>query len=102
MFRLFFTLTTVVAVIFAAGWYMSPLGLGFVAVWPADPSTRKIAATTYELSYFVGIPMLLIGQVISAILAAFGRRRAAFILPLASIASFTVCAVVVLHLLRQI
>ena len=101
MFRLFFTLTTVIAIIFAAAWYMSPLGLGF-AFRPPDPSIQKIALTTYELSYFVGIPMLLIGQICSAILAASGERRAAFILPLASIALFTVYAVIVLHLFKQI
>jgi hypothetical protein len=74
---------------------MSPLGAGF-ASGPTNPSIRKFAVTIYGISYFAGIPLLLIGQVLSAILAMLGRKRYAFIVPLASIGAFLVSVIVVL------
>jgi hypothetical protein len=76
-FTWFFIATTFVAIICSFVWCMSPLGIGF-APQPANPSTRQVAVTIYAVSYFVGIPMLLFGQVLSAILAVSGRRRGAF------------------------
>jgi len=96
-FRDFFILTTLVAVVCAAIWHVSPLGIGF-ANGPTNPLIRKFAVAVYGLSYFVGIPVLVIGQVLSAILAVLGRRRYAFIVPLASIGAFLLSVVIVLLL----
>ena len=77
-------------------WYFAPLGLGF-AEGPANPLTRRFAAIIFAVSWLGGIPALLIGQVLSAILMALGRTRYAYIVPLLSIGSFLLCAAIVLH-----
>ena len=91
-FLSFLTLTTLVAVVCAFVWYFVPLGLGFQE-GPANPVTRRVALTIFGVSYFVGIPALLIGQILSAILWFYRRPRDAYIVPLLSIGSFMLCAV---------
>jgi hypothetical protein len=81
LFTLFFIVTTLIAIVFGIGWYMSPLALGF-ADWPADPVTREWAERAYHFSYFAGIPMLIAGQVASVVLNARGMYRAAYLVPL--------------------
>ncbi|MBB4395942.1 hypothetical protein [Bradyrhizobium sp. ERR14] len=98
-FPFFFVLTTVLAVLCAFVWFLSPLGFGF-AERPTNPLTWKVASTIYSVSYFGGIPALLIGQAVSAILAVFGRTRAAYLVPLLSIASFLLGAGIVSYLLK--
>lgn len=79
-------------------WYMSPLGMGF-AEWPTDPNERQFALMTYQISYWVGIPLLLIGQVASGILALLRRRRAAYYVPAFSFAFFIASVVLVVILI---
>ena len=98
-FSSFFMLTTLIALVCAFLWYFAPLGLGF-AEGPADPLTQRFAAIIFAVSWFGGIPALLIGQVLSAILMALGRTRHAYIIPLLSIGSFLLCATIVLHLYK--
>ena len=98
-FGWFFFATTLVAIICGAFWFMSPLGIGF-APQPANPLVPQVANTIYVVSYFGGIPMLLLGQVLSAILAALGWRRGAFIVPLVSLGAFALCVTIVLALFR--
>src|SRR5215469_11919050 len=62
----FLIFTTLLAGVCAFVWFFSPLGLGFQE-GPTDPTTRKIALKIFWVSYFVGIPALLLGQVLSAI-----------------------------------
>ncbi|MEO3999555.1 hypothetical protein [Mesorhizobium sp. CAU 1732] len=99
LFTLFFIVTTLIAIVFGIGWYMSPLALGF-ADGPADPVTRDWAERAYHLSYFVGIPMLIAGQIASAVLNAKGMYRLAYLVPSASILLFAGSVAAVL-LLRQ-
>src|SRR5215468_7026906 len=98
-FSSFFILTTLIALVCAFVWYFAPLGLGF-AEGPANPLTRRFAFIVFAVSWFGGIPALLIGQVLSAILMALGRPRYAYIIPLLSIGSFLLCAAIVLHFYR--
>jgi hypothetical protein len=100
LFVWFHLITTLVALVIGFVWYMSPLGLGF-AVWPSDPATREIAYAAYWLSYFIGLPLLLVGQVGSVILAMTGRRRAAFSFPMATIGVFVLSAVIVIILIES-
>ena len=98
-FSSFFMLTTLIAVVCAFVWYFAPLGLGF-REGPATLLTRRVAAIVFAVSWFGGIPALLIGQVLSAILMALGRTRYAYIIPLLSIGLFLLCAAIVLHLYK--
>ncbi|RJL10868.1 hypothetical protein [Paracoccus siganidrum] len=79
--------TTLVAVLICLAWFMSPLGLGF-AEWPEDPGQRRLALRLFEISYHLGLPVLIVTQLASAWLAARGRRKLAFLLPAMSIGSF--------------
>jgi hypothetical protein len=92
--------TTLVALVIGFIWLMSPLGLGFQE-WPSDPVTRRIANAAYWLSFFIGLPLLLIGQVGSVILAMTGRMRAAFRLPMVSIGIFILSAAIALMLIES-
>lgn len=87
----FLMLTTLVALVCAISWYVMPIGLGFQD-GPTNPATRRIAATIFAVSYFVGLPALLLGQIISAILWFCCLARAAYIVPVLSIGSFLLCA----------
>ena len=95
----FFALTTVFVLFVGAFWYMSPLGFGF-AEWPADPSINKFAQSIYVISYYGGLPLLLFGQVASAIAAISGRYKLAFAIPVFSIGTFTLLAVTVLLMIE--
>jgi hypothetical protein len=87
----FLMLTTLVALVCAIFWYVLPIGLGFQE-GPANPATRRIAATIFAVLYFVGLPALLLGQIISAILWFCRLGRGAYIVPVLSIGSFLLCA----------
>lgn len=87
----FLVVTTLLASVCAFVWFVSPLGLGFQA-GPTDPTTRKIAFTAFAVSYFGGIPALVIGQVASPIFWFYRRTRGAYLAPLISIGSFLLCA----------
>lgn len=93
----FLVLTTVVALLLGFLWFMSPLGLGF-AEQSADPVRRQWAETVYWLSYFLGIPMLLIGQVVAIICRKRGRKRWSLLIPVLTIGSFALCATLALGL----
>jgi len=88
----FLIFTTLFAVVFAFGWYLSPLGVGFQD-GPTNPGAKKIALAIYALSYFVGIPALLIGQVVSPVLWFYKHFKGAYIVPLVSISSFLLCVI---------
>jgi Na+-driven multidrug efflux pump len=90
-FLAFLILTTLVALVFAFVWLFTPLGLGFQD-GPANPAMRNFALAIFAVAYFVGIPALLAGQVLSAILWSYGRARAAYLVPLFTIGSFLLCA----------
>jgi hypothetical protein len=85
----FLLLTTVLAGTLAFFWGLSPLGFGFAA-GPSNPMIKKIAVVLIMATYFVGIPALLLGQVVSPILWFYGRKRSAYIVPLACMGSFLV------------
>jgi hypothetical protein len=85
-FAWYWAITTVVACCAAFVWYISPLGIGF-ADWPDEP-LRSVVQAVYLGSYFVGIPALLGGQLLSLGLAVFRKRRAAFIVPAISLGLF--------------
>jgi hypothetical protein len=87
----FWMLTTLVALVCALAWYFLPLGLGFQD-GPTNPTTKRVALTIFAVSYFVGIPALLLGQVLSAVLWFYRRTRDAYLIPLLSIGSFLLCA----------
>ncbi len=59
--------------VFGFFWLMSPLGVGF-ADWPADEGRRALATQVYRFSFFVGLPVLVLGQVAALILWWNGRR----------------------------
>jgi hypothetical protein len=100
LFVWFHLITTLVALVIGLVWYMSPLGLGF-AVWPSDPATREFAYVAYWLSYFIGLPLLLVGQAGSVILAMTGRRRAAYGFPMVTIGVFVLSAAIVIILIES-
>jgi hypothetical protein len=83
----FLLLSTVLAVVFAIAWGLSPLGFGF-APGPADPIIRKMAVGIIMATYLVGLPALLLGQIASPVLWLCGRTRGAYIVPLACMTSF--------------
>jgi len=93
-------ITTLVALIVVPLWYMSPLGLGF-ADWPRDPLTRNAAAAAYGFSFYIGIPLMLGGQVVAAILARKGKIGVAFRLLLGTFGLFFISAASVLLLISQ-
>jgi hypothetical protein len=89
----YFTATSIMVGCLAFGWFMSPLGLGF-ATWPEGH--RDLLEGVYALSYYAGIPAILIAQVISPILFAYRKRKAAYWVPAASIALFLACVALIL------
>ena len=91
----FITLTTLVAFVCAIVGVLLPLGLGFQD-GPTNPVTRKIALTLFAIAFYVGIPALLIGQPLSAMLWFYRRRRAAYAIPMMSIGLFLLCFVTAL------
>lgn len=82
------------ALFLAFGWWMSPFGIGFAVADPPDHAWR-----TYEVSYFGGIPMMLLGQLAAALLAITGRRRAALWVAAGTIVLFLCGALSALGLL---
>ena len=88
----FLLLTTLLAGIFAVFWGLSPLGFGFAA-GPTNPTTKIIAVAMISVSYFGGIPALLIGQIASPILWFYGRTRGAYLVPVLSMGSFLLCTI---------
>ena len=98
----FYIFATAVALVFAGVWFMSPLGFGF-APWPADAGLRAFAQGLYQVSYFGGIPALLLGQVVSLALAlALTRRsRLAYYVPLTTIGVFGVSVAIVMSLMMR-
>ena len=95
----FYIFATAVALVFAGAWFMSPLGFGF-APWPADAGLRAFAQGLYQVSYFAGIPALLLGQVVSLALALTRRSRLAYYVPLTTIGVFGVSVAIVMSLMR--
>ena len=89
----YFVITSIAVAFLAFFWLMSPLGLGF-ASWPAG--NRNLLQSIYGISYYAGIPAILIAQVISPILFAYRKRKAAYWVPAISIALFLTCAVLIL------
>lgn len=99
VFNVFFIVTTLFVIVFSVIWYMSPLALGF-SQWPIDPVKRRWAESAHHMSYFYGIPMLIIGQVASFVLDIKGFHRLAFLVPTATILFFATTAGTALFLLR--
>lgn len=95
----FLIVATVAALVLGFLWFMSPLGLGF-AEQPADPVRRQWAETLHRLSYYVGIPMLLIGQAVAVICHMGGHRRRGLIISALVIGAFVLCAALALGLRR--
>ena len=50
------------AVVLGFCWYMSLLALGF-AQWPTDSGTRYWTMSLYKLSFYVGIPFVVLGPI---------------------------------------
>ena len=96
----FIALTSALAIVLAGIWYVTPLGFGF-ARWPSDETIRRAIFAIYWATYFVGIPMLLISQVVSIILFALGLRKAAFFPPIISLGLFVSGAGVVLTFMNR-
>jgi len=67
----------VFSLLISAVWFMSPLGIGFNYDPDLSPIKKKIGETIYFASYFIGIPLLLIFQVISGIIGVKGNTRQA-------------------------
>ena len=99
LYTVFIVVTTLLVFVACLFWYMSPLGLGF-AQWPTNADQRLWADIAYRMSYFIGIPLLVLGQVVSAILEAKGRRRLAYIIPSTTILFFIANVSIVLLLLE--
>jgi hypothetical protein len=93
-FAWYWVITTVLAICAMLAWLMSPFGIGF-ADWPAEP-LFSIVQNVYLGSYYIGIPALIGGQVLSLALAIFGQRRAAFLTPAISLGLFTTSVIFVL------
>lgn len=91
--------TTIAALILSFLWFMSPLGLGF-AEQPVDPVRKQWADSAYRLSYYLGIPMLLIGQAFAIICHARGYRRRGLIISALVIGTFVLCAALAIGLRR--
>lgn len=89
VFSLFFAVTTLFVIVASIFWYVSPLGLGF-AQWPTDADQRYHASLAYGLSYFVGIPMMVFGQIASAVLESRNKRALAYLVPSVAIVFFVV------------
>lgn len=90
----FYVFTTAVALVFAWVWFLSPLGFGF-ADWTANAGLRAMGQGIYQVSYFVGIPALLLGQAVSLVLALTRRLRLAYYVPVATIGTFSVSVAIV-------
>lgn len=80
-------LRALLALMLAAAWWMSPFGFGFVDK-PADQTLRTVADLVYGASYFGGIPILLIGQVVGLGLAISGRGKPALRISAMALAMF--------------
>jgi hypothetical protein len=91
---IFLVVTTIVAVIF------SLVALGF-SEWPSEPGQRDLARTLFATSYRIGIPALLISQLVAVVMGARGHRRAALIIPILSLSAFCLCVAMVLALLNR-
>ncbi len=90
---LYIIATSIVAFCLAFVWYMSPLGLGF-ATWPERH--RDLLEYVYAGSYYMGIPEIVIAQIISPVLFKYGKRKAAYWLPAISISLFLTCVMLIL------
>ena len=97
-FALFYVPATGVALVFAAMWCMSPLGIGFADA-PTEPAMKALFDSVYQGSYWIGIPLLLAGQVISLAIALIWRSRAAYYVPLITIGLFSLSAAAVLAMI---
>ena len=70
--------------LFAAfAWWMSPLGFGFAGV-SQDPAAQGL----YRLSYFVGIPSLLLAQLTGLIVLLLRKPAMAFRISAIALAAF--------------
>jgi len=95
---LYFIATSIAAACLALGWYITPLGLGFAA-WPE--ANRNLLEHLYKASYFVGIPAILIAQVLSLVLFIYGKRKTAFGLPAGALGLFLICVGLILSNINQ-
>jgi vacuolar-type H+-ATPase subunit I/STV1 len=91
--------TTIAALVLSFFWFMSPLGLGF-AEQSVDPTRKQWADGIYRLSYYLGIPMLLIGQAFAVICHVRGHCRRGLIISALIIVAFVLCAALALGLRR--
>jgi len=98
IYIIYFIVTLVMTICLALAWYMSPLGLGFAA-WPE--ANRKLLEHIYTASYFIGIPTIVIVQVLSPILFINGKRKAAFWLPAGALGLFLMCIGLILSSVNQ-
>lgn len=81
--------TTLIAVLICFAWFMSPLGSGF-ATWTNDPGQRQAVLRRFQINYHLGLPMLIVAQLVSAYLATRDMRKLVFLLPAASIGAFCI------------
>lgn len=79
---------------------MSPFALGFQE-WPQEPLKRQFAFGVYRVSFFIGLPVLLIGQIASVVQAMRGKYKFAYAIPIFTISVFTACVAVVLTLIES-
>jgi len=93
---IFVGVTSIVSVFLAIIWFMSPLGLGFVT-WPE--AHRDLFEQIYRVSYFGGIPAILIAQIASPFLFAFRKRRMAYWVPAVAITLLVACMTAVISYL---
>ncbi|WP_147457586.1 hypothetical protein [Paracoccus alkanivorans] len=64
------------ATLLGAIWFMSPVGLGF-ASWPDQEISREKAHLIFSISYFIGLPALVIGQLLSIVVIFKARPKIA-------------------------
>jgi hypothetical protein len=91
----YLTATTILAILLAILWYMSPFALGF-REWPTDPAARDSLALVYSLSFYLGIPLVVIAQGAAILLHRRIRDRAAFVTATAPIVGFVAFIIYIL------
>lgn len=90
---------TLTGVVLGFCWYMSPLALGF-AQWPTDSEMRYWTAILYDLSFYAGIPLVVLAPIAAIVPYRMGFDRTAFAIPLISLVTFMACTAGVLMSLK--
>lgn len=80
-------------------WLMSPLGIGFNANPNIPESTISLGEKLYAVSYFLGIPSLIITQIIAGVMGYKGCIKTAVVLSVLSIIIFMSLAALSLMML---